>query len=171
MKIRAIINNIPIISVIFRVANAYAYKGEAKHLFTTATREMWIERIWKGMVFSILIGATMSYSVIHYKVDNFDPEDAILSIFPDILGFGIGVFALLFALPTEFLSKLKESVNNSNGSNKIPGPEMLPADMAYPLLVYAVIMLLSVFFRALPDNDTTTTISCIMLMYGFVVTF
>ncbi|MCG9559270.1 hypothetical protein [Vibrio kanaloae] len=112
----------------------------------------------------------MAYALIHNNISDFNPEDAILGIFPDILGFGIGVFALLFALPTEFLDKLRQSVKNSNGDNKITGPEMLPADMAYPLLVYSVIMLFSVFFRAFPDEPVTTTISTIMLIYGFVVT-
>ncbi|WP_318463139.1 hypothetical protein [Photobacterium leiognathi] len=167
---RKAVNKVPILSVLFRIANAYVYKGDPVHLRQTAPFEMWKQRIGKGLFFSIVSGCLMAYALIHNNISDFNPEDAILGIFPDILGFGIGVFALLFALPTEFLDKLRQSVKNSNGDSKITGPEMLPADMAYPLLVYSVIMLLSVFFRAFPDEPVTTTISTIMLIYGFVVT-
>ncbi|MGR6834770.1 hypothetical protein [Aliivibrio wodanis] len=94
-----IINNIPIISVIFRILNAYVYKGNLIHLSETAPLRLWFDRIGKGVLFSVILGGLVYF--LHDK-DNYNPEDIILAIFPSILGFGIGVFALLFALPTEF---------------------------------------------------------------------
>lgn len=165
------INKIPILNVICRISNAYVYKGDPIHLVQIAPLKMWCDRIGKGFLFSAIVGVILTILLLNGGSSvSFDPEDAILGIFPDILGFGIGVFALLFALPNEFLRKLKDSVNNANGDSKISGPEMLPADMAYPLLVYSVIMLFSVFFRVLPDEPITTSLSTIFLIYGFVVT-
>ncbi|MGR6834822.1 hypothetical protein [Aliivibrio wodanis] len=163
-----IINNIPIISVIFRILNAYVYKGNLIHLSETAPLRLWFDRIGKGVLFSVILGGLVYF--LHDK-DNYNPEDIILAIFPSILGFGIGVFALLFALPTEFLDKLRQSVKNSEGKSKIPGPEMLSSDMAFPLLIYSLIMLLSALLKALPASDCVNLIATTLLMYGFVVTF
>nr|WP_075519056.1 hypothetical protein [Moritella viscosa]SHO17743.1 Phage protein [Moritella viscosa] len=166
-----VIKKIPIINVAYRITNAYVYKGDLIHLKKTAPIAEWVNRIGKNLFFSIVVGIILYLISSTNSTDtNFDPENAILSIFPDILGFGIGVFALLFALPNEFLLSLRKSVKNSKGENKITGPQMLPADMAFPLLVYSIIMLFSVFFMALPNEPITTCLSTIFLVYGFVVT-
>ena len=68
---------------------------------------------------------------------NWDAADAIISVFPSLLGFGIGVFALLFILPNRLYQLLDEE--KENGNIKF-GHEILAVDMGYPLLVFAVIL-------------------------------
>ncbi|CAB1262677.1 Uncharacterised protein [Vibrio cholerae] len=167
---RKALNKVPIINVTFRIANAYVYKGNPMHFKQVAPFELWKQRIGKGLLCSVILGCIMAFALNYFHISDFKPESIILGIFPSILGFGIGVFALLFALPTEFLDKLRESVKNSNGESKIVGPEMLPADMAYPLLVYSIIMLISVILGALPDGILSTAMATIMLLYGLIVT-
>lgn len=176
-RLICIIKYIPIFNIAYKISNAYAFKGNAQNLISTAPLKMWRRRIGINLLFSIVTGIILSaIMVVTESPENtFDPEDAILGIFPDILGFGIGVFALLFAIPNQFLTALEEGIKDTqqakqNDDEISTGAQMLPADMAYPLLVYCLIMLFAVFFRALPDIHITTYLSTIFLIYGFVVT-
>jgi len=56
------LNKIPIISVLFRISNAYVYKGDPVHFVKTAPIGMWVERIGKSILFSIALGFIISIS-------------------------------------------------------------------------------------------------------------
>lgn len=159
------INKVPFLSILFRIANAYALKGHPSHFKTVAPLSAWCHRIGKNLLLSILVGSLCAY----ISGTNYAPQDIILSIFPSILGFGIGVFALLFALPNEFLDKLKKSVDASNGASKISGPEMLASDMAYPLLVYVTIMFFAVIVKSITNPNISFYIASTFLVYGSII--
>lgn len=159
------INAIPLINVLFRIANAYVLKGHPTHFKVIAPLRDWLHRIGKNLLSSIIIGSTCAY----ISKESYFPQDIILSIFPSILGFGIGVFALLFALPNEFIEKLRKSISESNGTSKITGPEMLVSDMAYPLLVYVSIMFLAVIIKSTTTNEIGVYLASPLLIYGLTM--
>lgn len=63
--------------------------------------------------------------------------DTILSVFPSVLGFGIGAFALLFIMPSNFMLFLTQKRERLGF-----GPEIVPVDMGYPLILLLFLLLL-----------------------------
>ncbi|AUT92405.1 MULTISPECIES: hypothetical protein [Proteus] len=132
-KIRAI----PIAGDIFRIANAYVYEGKVDNHGSIAPLSLWLDKIGKKLLYTLILTVILSIICWLFLDVNWDAADAIISVFPSLLGFGIGVFALLFILPNrlyQLLDKEKE-----NGNIKF-GHEILAVDMGYPLLVFAVIL-------------------------------
>ena len=138
------LSRVPFLGPIFLIANAYVSFGKAKHFSCIAPSNKWIERLGKGLISSFLISLTIMTIVLlsDIEISKFKPEEIVLSLFPNLLGFGIGVFALLFALPNDFLNNLIEA--NERLKDDAIGPEMLPADMAYPLAIYCLSILITV---------------------------
>jgi hypothetical protein len=167
------VKQLPILGVIILIANGYAASGEISHFQKLTSWNNWYQRIVKNLVLFFIFGAVFSYTYYNEitSVGGFKPEEAILDIFPDILGFGIGVFALLFTLPSAFLARLRRTNSKSKESNSKFGAHMLPVDMAYPLMVYCFIMFIAAIFRMVPDSPITIWISCSFLLYGFYMCF
>ncbi|BBG59500.1 hypothetical protein [Providencia rustigianii] len=132
-KIRAI----PIVGDVFRIANAYVYEGKVDNHVSIAPLSLWSDKIGKKLLYTLTLTVILSIICWLFLDVNWTAADAIISVFPSLLGFGIGVFALLFILPNrlyQLLDKEKE-----NGNIKF-GHEILAVDMGYPLLVFAVIL-------------------------------
>lgn len=132
-KIRAI----PIVGDVFRIANAYVYEGKVDNHVSIAPLSLWRDKIGKKLLYTLILTVILSIICWLFLDVNWTAADAIISVFPSLLGFGIGVFALLFILPNrlyQLLDKEKE-----NGNIKF-GHEILAVDMGYPLLVFAVIL-------------------------------
>jgi len=167
------LKQIPILGVILLISNGYAASGEISHFQALSSWSNWYQRIVKNLVIFFILGAAFSYFSYSEitSATGFKPEEAILDIFPDILGFGIGVFALLFTLPTVFLARLRRKNSKSKNNNSKFGAHMLPVDMAYPLMIYCFIMLIAAMFRMVPDSPFTIWISCSLLLYGFYMCF
>ncbi|MEX0447818.1 hypothetical protein [Xenorhabdus sp. SGI246] len=133
-RIYKIIRGLPVIGVVFRIANAYVYEGSDEGNESLAPMRMWWNKILKKMIYLFFFVLFLCF--INYKYTpafTWEPSDAILSVFPSILGFGIGVFALMFVMPNSFLKFLVESKKSKQISF---GPEIVPVDMGYPLVVF-----------------------------------
>ena len=162
--------NIPIINIIFKIANAYSYKGDLEYLNKVAPFKFWFCRLYKGVSFAIILG-TLLFELNYngFNENTYSASDAILSIFPNLLGFGIGVFALLFSLPNTYVLTI---VKKSNEKNKSPTTRMLASDFAFPLVVYSAIIFISTILQYTPSSwESTQWLSNVLLIYGFVMTF
>lgn len=158
------IKKIPILRVVYRISNAYCYKGDMRFVMYTAPRHLWLSRIGKGVFISVFLSFLASVLNIFWGNDLYDPRKMVLGAFPSILGFGIGVFALLFALPKEFNQHLDSLGTDAQA-------KMLPADMAYPLMIYAISILLCGFFTIFGNYFLIYFLSGFLFYYGILVTF
>lgn len=77
--------------------------------------------------------------------EDFDPGSYILGAVPDLLGFAMGTFAIIFVLPSEFINKLKE-----NEKIKI---EEFPINIAYPLLGLVMCLFFSFITEIFGDDN------------------
>lgn len=158
------IKKIPIIRVIYRISNAYCYKGDTLFVKGPASRQAWLSRIGKGIVFSLIFSCLVGFLNLFFGSGEYDPREMVIGSFPSILGFGIGVFALLFTLPKEFSENLK-------GYGLTNQEKMLPADMAYPLVVYATAILFCAVLTVFENIFWVYLFSGLFLYYGMLVTF
>ncbi|EHY8223056.1 hypothetical protein K4558_003323, partial [Salmonella enterica] len=87
----------------------------------------------------------------------------ILSVFPSVLGFGIGAFALLFIMPSNFMLFLTQKRERLGF-----GPEIVPVDMGYPLIVFAFVMAIAGLNKMFP-NSIFNVFSIWAFFYGLAM--
>ncbi|MEB2701594.1 hypothetical protein VC156_23810, partial [Citrobacter freundii] len=89
----------------------------------------------------------------------------LVRTFPSVLGFGIGVFALLFVMPESFLVFM-----SANKKRLTFGPEIVPVDIAYPLVIFTIALCWSVLNKVF-TNDFFSFISMFLFFYGMAMAF
>jgi hypothetical protein len=119
---------LPLLGSFIKILNAYAYKGNGSYTKRLAPLDLWKIRVFPAWINSLVISLIISFIVIYFDVKDYDPGSYITGSVPDLLGFAIGVFALIFVLP----NGLKEFILKKGG-DKFPIEE-IPADIAYPLM-------------------------------------
>ncbi|MGF6189582.1 hypothetical protein [Serratia sp. 2723] len=165
-KVYKLLRMIPVIGAIFRIANAYAYEGRAEGNIYVAPFRMWWGRIFKKMVFILLFTEMLVLINGQLLLDwSWEPADTIFSVFPSVLGFGIGVFALMFVMPSNFLQFLKDR----RGTLSF-GPEIVPVDMGYPLVVFVLVIVSAAINKIFP-NGFLRFISVWAFFYGLAMAF
>ncbi len=161
-----VIRKIPIFGSAFRIANSYAYEGKYISTKMLAPLRMWFSRILCKVIICLLFSIVIVWCSPPITNWNWSPASTLLSSFPSILGFGIGAYALLFVMPNSlmrFLDKRKQESSESIGS------EMLQVDMAYPLLVFIIVMFIGLCGRAI--NTPIWEFICFWaLVYGLAIT-
>lgn len=163
-KMYKLIRKIPVFGAIFRIVNAYAYEGKIECNKCIAPARMWWSRILKKMTY-VVIFVELLFLIRQSSVASltWEPADAILSVFPSILGFGIGVFALMFVMPNSFVQFIIERREKLKF-----GPEIVPVDMAYPLVVFTLVMVCAVLNKMFP-SDLFKFVSAFSFFYGLAM--
>ncbi|ELH9640316.1 hypothetical protein RQY89_003551 [Vibrio alginolyticus] len=87
----------------------------------------------------------------------------------------------MFIMPSDFLMFLKrvqerkqkqqeqEIEGQSNKKEAVVGPEIVPVDMGYPLMVFISVMILAVINKVLPSSETLKFVSLWALLYGLAM--
>lgn len=158
------IRSTPIVGSIFRITNAYAFKGEPQCNEVIAPLKCWWDRIFKKfivvLVFTIAMFLLEDSSLSEAP---WNPADTVLSVFPSILGFGIGVYALMFIMPSDFMYYLKK--RHESGKSQI-SHRIIPVDMGYPLSVFIVVLCVASICKLFNQNGVTYFASLLSLFYG-----
>lgn len=160
------IRQIPIIGAIFRIVNAYAYQGDSRCNQQIAPFVKWWGRVFKKAIYIVFL---VELVVLYYGNDvskiPWNAGDSIISVFPSVLGFGIGAFALLFVMPESFLVFM-----SSNRERLTVGPEIVPVDIAYPLVVFTIALCWSALSKVF-INDFFSFFSMFFFFYGMAMAF
>ncbi|AFJ47182.1 hypothetical protein EBL_c20910 [Shimwellia blattae DSM 4481 = NBRC 105725] len=165
-KLYRVLRKIPVLGSVFRIVNAYVYSGRLVYNTQVAPLNLWWSKVLKKMfymlVFTIFV---LQGDLFHMASLKWEPADTILSIFPSVLGFGIGVYGLMFVMPTSFMAFLIK-----NQAKLKFGPEIIHVDMGYPLVVYASVMLVAIFDKIL--STPLMKFMCVWaLFYGVAIVF
>lgn len=165
-RIYALIRKTPLVGPIFRIVNAYAYKGDVACNNEIAPFTAWWSRVFKKAMYVLLfIELIIIFNGNNVSKIKWEPADAIISVFPSVLGFGMGVFALLFIMPESFLGFLIR-----NRKSLSIGPEIVPVDIGYPLVVFTFSLAWAAFNKIFA-NDFTFCISMFVFFYGLAMAF
>ncbi|WP_240087970.1 hypothetical protein [Klebsiella pneumoniae] len=174
-NILKIIKSIPYVGAIFIIANFYANSGVLSDRKRIANFKNWVRRVLSGVLFTFVLSLLI---VTFFRDGLYNPNSntagldatlVALSIFPSILGFGIGVFVVVFALPNQFIEKI--NLIKHNGKNKTFGASLMVVDMACPLMVYAVVLMGEFFLKLFQFGFITHVLSIFLLLYGMLMTF
>ncbi|MGK3121170.1 hypothetical protein QZH44_08490 [Pseudomonas corrugata] len=156
-----LLTKIPIFGVALKIFNSYAYDGDVKADDQFAGIFAWI----KAYFFSVFICLTVAFLLmpdflnsllpcphISYKVE-LAPGELATSILPNLLGFGIGVYALIFALERKFFQDLQSGFEGHNRQNNKSGSVLLlNTEMALPLIIITATIAIGVFQKIFNDH-------------------
>lgn len=157
----------PIIGTIFDIFNSYAYRGSTFSSKKVAPLKFWFSRFSASIITAIFL-SVISVEISTYLTIEFIPQDISLSIFPSILGFGIGAFALLFSIPESVIDFIEEK--KEKGEIEFD-TRILIADMAFPLTIYFIILFVSSFLKSFGSQFYYLDyISAYLLFYGLLIT-
>lgn len=140
------LRRLPVVGSVFRIVNAYAYKGDVDCQCKIAPFKLWWSRIFKKMLWLVIFVGVL-FLIKYDSILDWVAADTILSVFPSVLGFGIGAFALLFIMPSNFMLFLTQKRERLGF-----GPEIVPVDMGYPLIVFTFVMAIAGLNKMFPGS-------------------
>jgi len=142
----------PIAGPILRIVNTYVYQGDVKADNEFAPALLWFRvysiPILVSAALTLLCSATLqaqAYELLGLSEwvcvkEIKDPRPIALAIFPSLWGFGIGVYALIFALSKTLIQEFQKSIAEAKakGLRSHGSVLMINADLAYPILVLTI---------------------------------
>lgn len=183
-KIYKALTLVPVLGIVISIANNYVYAGDPQADTRFAPIKLWL-RVFLVPIFasvaltfltlsSFLIYWAESGEIAPYLLNDFlmRPGSLILSVLPSLLGFGIGVYALIFALTPSFLKDFKQAIESRNSKSdfKYGSVLVLNAEFAYPLVVLTIAIGVSIFQQAIPDSYILIILCWGMLWYSLIST-
>lgn len=174
--------SIPVVGTFIYITNTYAFNGD----YLSSKRFAGVSNYLKA--FGLQILTALAFTAITLKplstalfkcrtlsttgLSEFaqKPGDIILSSIPSLLGFGIGVYALVFALSPKFLGFLDKSINTLKdaGLKKNGSALMLNSNFAYPLTILTITLGLGAFQKAI-DSAYLLIISWVFFWYSMLL--
>lgn len=125
---------LPVLGRLLRVANGYVFSGDHRSGDKLAPLWLWV-RAFAGNI-SIALGLTYlaqrpSVLSAALAAPAEHPATLILNVFPGLVGFGIGAYALVFMIPKELIQKINAAaLRRGKGSGLIVNSEL-----GFPLIV------------------------------------
>lgn len=176
-----LLRRIPIAGGVLWILNTYAFKGDAASTQRFADPVMWIKAY--GIQAAVaLVGAALCMpaqmtrverigSWFTYEID-VKPGPLATGILPNVLGFGIGVYALIFVVRGGLLRKIQETMKcqHTAGRRRHGSVLLLNAEVAVPLLVLCVALFMGVMQLLLATNVVVTAFSWFFFWLSLVFT-
>lgn len=159
------LRGIPILGVFLRYLNLYVGRGETKYLAKVAPIDLWLDRFVVPV--AIIAGLTSVGGLYLHMTGNLDGLDShglVSSVFPSLLGFGIGVFALIFVLPDDLMGALDRRKSKSG-----LGSSMMISDMAYPLVYLALGIAVSAALELFVSPPVKDLLQLFVFLYGLAL--
>lgn len=182
MKIFINIKKIPVAGTLIKITNAYVYNNDDSANDRFAPFHLWIKKFAIKTIITLLFLLYIFFDQIkldHYYLPKLigeipetlsKPGSIIYTIMPSLLGFGIGVYALLFAINGNLLRRLHDLLVSKKNENKTFNGSflMLNSDLAFPLTFILITLFLGVLQIASPNSLGLIFISWFFLIYSFI---
>ncbi|WP_288492113.1 hypothetical protein [uncultured Pseudomonas sp.] len=161
------LTKIPFAGEILRILNIYAYNGDYEAEYKFAGLGLWLKCYFWNTFISLVAACLCMPQLMNdflpfnhrftYLIST-SPGTIITGVLPSLLGFGIGVYALIFGLKANFLGKLQKHLDSSkekpSGSTLI-----LNVNFAVPLLCLTLSIAAGIIQTILPKSTTIELLS------------
>lgn len=176
-----LLSRVPLFGEVLRILNTYAYKGDPRADERFASLWLWVRAFWFPVLLSLtgtaLCMPAMTNALLplgyclQYEID-VAPGVTATSILPNLLGFGIGVYALIFGLHKLLLRQLQDSYKSAPGDRNLPTGSalILNAEMAVPLLILALTIVLGIIQQLWPYVESLKALTWFSLWLSLTFT-
>jgi hypothetical protein len=161
------VKKVPVLGATLSILNTYVYRGDAASDLQLAPFRLWLSAFYANFLVASALTLISDNCLSSYLgIANLRPAsvnigDLITSIFPNLVGFGIGVYALVFALSDVLVKNLHEQAASpdKHGRPKTGSVLAINAELAFPLLVLILVTFIGVFAKLYPNNPQLTIIA------------
>ncbi|RZI80857.1 MAG: hypothetical protein EOP38_21135 [Rubrivivax sp.] len=166
---------IPGLATLLEIGSDYVSEGSADYFGKIAPLRCWIAALWKALTGSAMATIAAVYIPKFFCTTAVAPGELALTIVPSLLGFGIGVYALIFGLSANIIRGLQEghlkaaAADTSGKTNT--SVLSLNSAFAFPLSMMAVTIFLSVLHQALPMVSTLANLTWFLVFFCIILTF
>lgn len=166
---------LPGLGSLIEIASDYATEGAAEYFERIAPLNAWIRTLGWPMAASLLLAAVpypcgcMPYV---FKVTA-QPNDVALTLLPSLLGFGIGAYALVFALSGSILRKMQEGYERIHASTGRTCGSVLNINsaFAFPLSLMAITTLVAITQKILPEVQVLSSVTWFLTFLSLTLTY
>ncbi|MGP6379284.1 hypothetical protein ACTZGB_07000 [Yersinia bercovieri] len=138
---------------------------------------MWLKKLFGKFVVALLFTGLVFFneitSLLNIKtfidgsINAKNPGSIIISTFPSLIGFGIGVYALTLVLSESVVSDFQKSI--SGKKNTSGSVLMLSSDLAFPMLILVITLSVGILQGVFIDSNKLCIVTWFMLWYSFIV--
>ncbi|KTG23612.1 hypothetical protein AWR38_06180 [Idiomarina sp. WRN-38] len=153
-------SELPIFGNLFVAANGYVLRGDNSFVKKVAPWRAWV-CIFVDLLWAASLGAISSAAFCFYNVSNVNAASLIQAFTPSFIGVSVGIYALVFVVPTLVTDDSFKELESSMKS--------ISFNMSYPILALVFILLLSVFTGHLSEGKYSNFINLSLLFYSFML--
>ncbi len=175
--------SVPVLGFLLRITNTYAYTGDYKAAYEFAGVLRWGKAfafplliacaLTVATIWSVLTAAYQCHMLTFAAASDFmkKPGALIVAVNPCLLGFGIGVYALIFGLAEPFVRQFKALIEQEKRTGTLShGSElMLNSDLAFPLIVLVIAIATGALQQANEGSVTLILVAWVAFWYSMVV--
>lgn len=184
MTIYKSMRSIPVIGTLLSIVNAYAFRGDYEASQRFAGFRAYICAFLPSAALALLLALLMTWgafaavpsggSVSVGGLNEFSlrPGGLIVSVLPSLLGFGIGVYALTFALSAGLVRQVDEALVKAiqTGRRRHGSALVINADLSFPLIVLVIVIAIGVAQQAYPNHVWFICFAWFCFWYAMVAT-
>jgi hypothetical protein len=182
MRLFKLLRSLPAIGPAIRIANSYAFQGDYRSDKEFAGFRRWLKAFGPEFLVSLsLTTATMwPYIESSWAIRSFascpdqlfycTPGALAVSVVPSTLGFGIGIYALIFTLTNSFVKDIQKhiDVQKEQGKRSAGSELVLNADLALPLLALLLALVLGILQQAFPASIALIAIAWLFTWFSMI---
>ncbi len=180
MTIYKFILHVPIIKTLVYITNSYVYQGDENATRRFAGPWLWLKVFFVPMFLSCILTSitVLPMTVNFYKTRELiifglsefssKPGALIVSVVPNLLGFGIGIYALLFSLNATFIKQFENQIKDKKAQDKkaYGSALMLNSDMAFPITILIFCISVAVFQQVFPTVASLLVATWVIFWYS-----
>ncbi|MBO7810197.1 MULTISPECIES: hypothetical protein [Burkholderia] len=182
VSIYKLVLKIPVVGSAVYITNSYVLRGDSSALDRFASPVQWAKVFFFPWLWAAILTAVtapnLTVNLLHLaKICSLSATsletkggEFITTIFPNLLGFGIGVYALIFAISETFLRRIDSHITKrkQEGARRFGSALMFNADLAYPLLAMVVTLIVGVLQQAYPTVRSIQLAAWFFFWYSMV---
>jgi len=166
--------------MLLSIVNNYVAAGDFSADEKFAPLGCWFKALAPNLAVAVALTACTLYQSCIYSAclkcifvkDTFIamPGSIATSVLPNVLGFGIGVYALIFSMSDKFVKMFHARAQEANKRGEKISVLTLNADMAYPLLIIALAIVFGLLQQIFKESSIVVGICWLLLWYSLVET-
>lgn len=177
------VRRLPVVGTICSILNAYAFRGDFDAASRFASFRAYLKAFGVPLTIALGISLLSARMVFTHWWNGSEPTSLewsslqfrsgalIISVLPSLLGFGIGVYALTFALSKGIVRAMDSAMENAirDGRRQFGSALVINADLACPLLVLVVAISIGVVQQNYHENLWLCISAWIAFWYAVVM--
>lgn len=164
-----------LIGPFLQVGSDYVSDGDLDYQAKTAPFKFWFYSLCPPLVVSMILTSLLIYGDLVIDgnfIDKSKPADFFLGVIASLLGFGIGVYALVFSISSNLIAEIQSAHQNYNrDKNSKTSVLSINSDFAFPLMCLTLTLILLSFQLVFNELKILKIASFFYVFLSFSMTF